>query len=127
MRFIAHDQRGGVLLLLILVIASVVSMAFLLMAQAGVDTFVGSQTQTDSQEVRAQLYGCLDETLIQFQKNEDFSATEISVGEESCEIAITTPESKQRQLVLSLTQGSITRSLTVLISLPPVTLISEEE
>ncbi len=124
---IQHNKKGGVLLLLILVLASVASIAFLLMARAGVDTFMGSQTQTDTQETRGQLYGCLDEALIQFQRDENFFATEISVGEESCDLEITTPLAGQRQLILFLTQGSITRSLSILITLPPVMVVSVEE
>ena len=116
---IQHQPRGAVLLLNILVMGVVSVAAAAVLARGSLDSYLDSATALSAWNTRAQVFGCLDEVMIQIKKNNDFSSETIFTGDATCTLTITTPGVGQRLIIVSLTENNITRQVTVLVALSP--------
>lgn len=121
------QPRGAVLLLNVLVIGMVCVVGAAILARGSFEGFLDSATSLSAWETRADVFGCIDEALIQIQKDNDFAPLNIYTGTATCALSVTTPISGQRSIVVSLTEGDITRTVTALVTLSPfaVTQITE--
>lgn len=119
--------RGAVLLLNILVMGAVSIMATAVLAHGSLSGFIDSNATLAAWNTRADVFGCIDEVLIQMKKNNNYTTTSVYGGTATCTIAITTPSSGHRSVVASLTEGTNTRKVTALVTLSPfaVTQITE--
>lgn len=119
--------RGAVLLLNILVMGSVSIMAAAVLAHGSLSGFIDSNATLAAWNTRADVFGCIDEALIQIKKNNSFAATSVYSGTATCTMAITTPSAGYRSVVATLTEGTNTRKATALVTLSPfaVTQITE--
>lgn len=116
---IQHQPRGAVLLLNVLVMGVVSVAAAAVLARGSLDSYLDSATALQAWNTRADDFGCLDEALIQIKKNNDFANPTIFTGDTTCTLAITTPGVGQRLVVVGLTEGTITRQVTALVTLSP--------
>jgi len=71
-----------------------------------------------SLETREHLMGCLEETLVNFKANSDFSESEIVTEPATCSLSISVA-GEARTIVLSLTEGNITRTVRSEIIVEP--------
>lgn len=119
--------RGAVLLLNILVIGTVSIMATAALARGSLSGFIESNAALNAWNTRADIFGCMDEMLIQIQKDNAFTTQSIYSGTATCTVSVTTPSAGTRSIVVSLTEGNNTRKATSLITLDPfaVTQITE--
>lgn len=114
-----NNQKGTVLFFTVLVLGTASAIALLALSRAGIDTFSDAEAQSRSLVVRENLFGCMDEVLIQFQVDPDFGETEIETVDAECDAVITTPLYGERDVVLTLTEGDVTRGVRVEFTLEP--------
>lgn len=121
------EQRGIALLFIVLIIGSVSLGSLAILARGSVNGFVDANNALTSLAVRAKVMGCLDETLIQLQKENGFAPATVATGSATCTLAVTTPLAGQRLLVLTLADQGFTRSVRANVTLSPfvVTQINE--
>ena len=109
------------LLLNILVMGVVSVAAAAVLARGSLDSYLDSATAFSAWNARADVFGCLDEALIQIKKNNDFLSETIFTGDATCTLMVTTPDVGQRSIIVSSTENNITRQVTVLVTLSPFT------
>lgn len=122
------QSRAGVAMLLNVLIMGTMSLIFAsVLARSSLDNFLDSNRALSALSTRADLFGCLDEAIIQLQKDNNYAATTVYVGDATCAMAITTPASGQRLISLSLTETDITRRVSATVTLSPfaVTQVTE--
>lgn len=122
-----NDQRGTILLLVMLVIAGASLTALLALSQSGIDALRTVVAEQDAAEERAVVFGCFDELLIQLTGNPNFSATTISMGDASCDVTITNTGGNNRALTITRTAQGITRRLEVDLAVDPVNVTAVRE
>lgn len=122
-----RDQKGGVLLFSVLMIglAAIAMMATL--ATAGINSFVDADQQVSATIVRTDLFGCVDELLLQLNEDPDVSPVSVSIPSATCSVALVNEGGDNRSADLSLTQGSITRSVHIEMIVNGVQLTSVRE
>ncbi|MEK9155466.1 MAG: hypothetical protein AAB839_02340 [Patescibacteria group bacterium] len=122
-----QHPRGAILLFNVLIMGITSIVAAAVLARGSFEGFLDSNDALATWNTRADILGCFDETLIQLKKNNDFSATTISIGHATCTLAIATPAAGQRTVTLTLTEGIITRKITATVTLGPyaVTQVTE--
>ena len=113
------QSRGAVLLLNVLVMGVISIAATAVLARGSLDSYLDSATALSAWNTRADVFGCLDEALIQIKKDNDFSGAVISTGEITCNLVITAPASGQRLIILGIEKGGNIRQLTALVTLDP--------
>ncbi len=119
--------KGAVLLFNVLVMGVVAVAAAAVLARGSLEGFFGSTDTLAAWNTRADVFGCIDEAIIQLKKDNNFSTVTLSTGTATCTISITTPGAGLRSVVASLTEGDVTRQATASITLSPfaVTQITE--
>lgn len=119
--------KGAVLLLNVLVVGMVSLVGAAILARGSFDGFLDSVDTATAWDTRADVFSCLDEAIIQIQKDNGFTAPTLFNGSATCTMTITTPASGQRSIIATLTEGKNTRKATVLVTLSPfaVTQITE--
>lgn len=120
-------QRGMTLLFVVLIMGSVSLGALAMLVRGSIHGLVDANDMRTAQIVRAKVAGCLDEVLIQLQKDEDFAPATVATGNATCTLAVTTPTSGQRLVVVALTEQGVTRSMRANVTLSPfaVTQVNE--
>lgn len=123
----SNPPRGAVLLLNVLVMGVVGIAAAAILARGSFESFLNSSDTLSAWNTRADVFGCLDEALIQIKKTNSFAPATLYSGTATCTMTITTPSSGLRTIVASLTEGNITRQVTASVTLSPfaVTQITE--
>lgn len=114
------NQHGIVLLLPMLVIAGASITALIALSQSGIDALRMVTEEEAAFEERTAVFGCLDELLIQFAGDANFSATTVSIGEASCDVVIANSGGNNRSLAISRQAQGVTRRLEVDLIVDPV-------
>jgi len=120
-------QRGMSLILPVLLLGITGISIFLVMAATTTGSIAAILPKNDATEARGYLFGCLDEYLVHLPSDPDFSPITISVFAEDCSAAVTEPVSGQKQIVLTVNNGVITRQLTALVQLSPLSILGITE
>ena len=107
------SQQGAVLLFTVLVVGFAAVALMSTLATAGFHSFVDSDQHVSSVEVRAALFGCLDEFLIELNEDPNLNPTLIETPDAACSATVVNEGGDNRSADLSLTQGNITRSVHV--------------
>jgi len=113
MRTVLKNEQGAVLLFTVLVIGLAAVSMMSILATAGFNGFADADQQVSSQEVRAKLFGCLDELLVQFNEDPDFSPSSINTLDATCSVAVVDEGGDNRSADISLTTNNFTRSLHI--------------
>lgn len=121
------DQGGMSLILPVLLLGVTGISIFLVMAAATVGSLASILPRNDAAEARGNLFGCLDEYLVHLPSDPVFSPTTISIFDQDCAVVISEPASGQKQIVLTIVNGVITRQLTALVQLSPLTILGITE
>lgn len=123
----SNSPTGAVLLLNVLILGTASLVLATVLARGSLDNFLDSSRSLSAMNTRADLLGCLDEAIIQLQKDNNYATTSVYVGDATCTMAITTPVSGQRLITLSLTETDITRRVSATVTLSPfaVTQVTE--
>lgn len=111
--------RGVILIYVVLILGSVSLAAMAMLARGGIHAFADSTEGSASFAVRSELLGCLDEVLIQLQKDDLYAPANVSTGYATCQLSMATPASGQRTATLTLTEGSVTRRVVAHVTLSP--------
>lgn len=119
-----HPPRGAVLLTLVLVLGVVGTATLFLLAQSNLSGVTGTNDQTKAAKVRAAVFGCLDEALIQLTKDTSYAPTTIVTPAATCASTITNLGGSSRRIQLSYEALGITRRITATISVSPVAVTS---
>lgn len=120
-------QRGMTLLFVVLIMGSVSLGALAMLVRGSINGLVDANDMRIAQSVRAKAAGCLDEVLIQLQKDNDFAPLTVATGDATCTLTVSTPTTGQRLVVVGLTDLGITRSMRASVTLSPfaVTQVNE--
>ncbi len=115
------------MLFIVLILGSVSLGALAVLVRGSINSFVDANETRIAQTVRAKASGCLEEVLIQLQKDNDFAPASVTTGDATCALTVTTPVAGQREVVVSLTDQSMTRSMRATVTLSPfaVTQVTE--
>lgn len=79
------------------------------LATAGINSFVDADQQVSATVVRAHLFGCVDELLLQLNEDPNLNPTSVTTPAVTCSVALVNEGGDNRSADISLTQGSITR------------------
>ncbi|MCR4311874.1 MAG: hypothetical protein NUV56_01185 [Candidatus Uhrbacteria bacterium] len=120
--------RGVILIYIVLILGGASLAATAMLARSGINAFADSSESAIAQTTRAEVFGCLDEVLIQLQKDNDFAQATVTTGFATCQLTVTTPTAGERTVTTTLTEGSITRRVLADVTLSPfaVTQVIEE-
>lgn len=83
------------------------------LATAGINSFVDADQQVSAAVVRTDLFGCVDELLLQLNDDPDMSPVSVSTPSATCSVVLVNEGGDNRSADLALTQGSITRSVHI--------------
>ncbi len=121
------DERGAILLFLMLVITGASLAALLALSLGGIDAFRTAVEEEGVFEEQAVVFGCFDELLIQLVGDPDFTTTSISIGSTSCDVLITNLGGTSRAITITRTNQNITRRLEVDLTVDPVVVTAVRE
>ncbi len=121
------DERGAILLFLMLVITGASLAALLALSLGGIDAFRTAVEEEGVFEEQAVVFGCFDELLIQLVGDPDFLTTSISIGSTSCDVLITNLGGTSRTITITRTNQNITRRLEVDLTVDPVVVTAVRE
>lgn len=111
------DQRGVILIFIVLVIGGIGLSISAMLTRTSLTNFLDANDALASAQVRAKVFGCLDEAIIQIQNNSSFAPATISTGSTTCTLSVT--GSTTKTVTVSLTEGTITRSVQATINTSP--------
>lgn len=123
----SRDQRGAVLFFIVLVLGAVSIGIFLILARMSLSGIIDVDEQERALEVRAGVFGCMDEVLIQLQANSDYSEISVTTDSVTCNVDIQTPQAGERDVFIDLTTGNITRSVRVDLTVEPIVVTQVKE
>jgi len=115
-----HPPRGAILLSLVLILGVVGTATLFLLAQSNLNGVLETHDQTKSAKVRAVVFGCLDEALIQFTKNPNYAPTSIVTPTATCTSTVTDLGGTSRRVELAYASLGITRKIRAQITVSPV-------
>ncbi len=115
------SPRGVAVLLNVLILGVTALMATAILARGSFEGFLDSADGLSAYSTRAKVMGCLDEALFQLKRNNNYAPTSIFIGSATCTSVVTTPSSGVRKFAISLTEGAITRRISVTITLSTFT------
>lgn len=108
-------------LVFVVVVLGIVGMgAALVLAQAGLANLAAHRYNQQAIVARTILYGCRDEVNAQFRHDTDFMGTSVTTSAGTCEVAITA-NVNDRAVVVTYTDGTLTKTLTYTIDLSTYT------
>lgn len=122
-----HHPRGVIVLFTVLVLGVVAISAATVLARASLEGYLDAVAAQQAWNTRAKVFGCIDESLIHLQADNDWAPVSVTIGSATCTIAVTTPSAGTRQLVASLSENNVTRQATAQVTLSPfaVTQVTE--
>jgi hypothetical protein len=122
------DEKGAVLLFTVLIVGLAAVGTFAILTRSAFDVVFDGEQQDDTQGVRGDLYVCLDELLLQFNIDSEYSTSTIDTAEAQCSVTITNMGGYVRYADIVLTEGDISRGLHVELTAIPiaVTAVSEQ-
>lgn len=94
--------------------------AALVLAQAGLSSLVAHRYNQQAMAARAILYSCHDEVNAQFRHDTDFAEISVTTTSGTCQVAITA-DVNDRSVVITYTDGTLTKTLTYTIDLSTYT------
>lgn len=97
------------------------------LATAGINSFVDADQQVSATVLRADLFGCVDELLIQLNEDPNLNPASVTTPSATCSVALVNEGGDNRSADLALTQGSITRSVHIEMIVNGVQLTSVRE
>lgn len=115
--------RGIILLFLVLLLGITGTAVVFMLAQVHIGAVGGAYEQGESAKVRAAVFGCLDEILIQFSKDPNYQTATVATATATCTSVITNLGGNNRQIRVTNTTSQIVRSLTATIQVSPVVVI----
>ncbi len=124
---IRDNENGTVLLFTVLIVGLASVAAFTILSRSAIDVFLDGEQQEDSQEVSADLYGCLDELLLQFNIDSEYNVTTIDTVDAQCSVTIADVGGYDRTADITLTKGDISRGLHVELTAIPIAVTSISE
>ena len=93
-------KNGMALLLMVLVLGSVSLGTLSALAISSLNSFMDANDLRTALAARSKVMGCLDETLIQLKKLNTYAPATVVSSNATCTLAVTTPVSGQRLLVV---------------------------
>ncbi|MFH1253104.1 MAG: hypothetical protein V1664_02105 [Candidatus Uhrbacteria bacterium] len=121
------SARGMSLILPVLILGAAGISTFLLLASNTAVSLTDIFSRQDSLQSREYLFGCLDEYLVHLPTNPDFSPTSLLVFDTVCTASVSEPVIGEKQIVLNVTKGVVTRQLTATVQLSPLSIIEITE
>lgn len=124
---VREHEQGAVLLFTVLVVGlSAVAMMSAL-ATAGFNSFIDSDQQVSAVSIRAHLFGCMDELLVQLNLDPDYSPATVSTVDAVCTVSVVNEGGDARSADLTLSEGNVTRSAHIEMTVNGVQLLSVSE
>ncbi len=112
------EPHGGALLLIVMALGTIALIAASMLSRFSIEEIGTVAEHNRSLETREHLMGCLEETLVNFKANPDFSESEIVTEPATCSLSVSIVGAA-RTIVLSLTEGNITRTVRSEIIVEP--------
>lgn len=122
-----NNQKGLSLILPVLLLGTIGISIFLVMAMTTLSSIASVLPKNDATQARVYLFNCLNEYLIHLPSDPNFSPATISINDKNCSAVVSEPSTGQKQIVLTTTNGVITRQMTALILLNPLKFLSITE
>jgi hypothetical protein len=122
-----EQQKGAVLFFLVLVLGAASLSIFIVLARANLTGIIDVDEQERAIAVRSDVFGCMDEVLIQLQADSSFSETTVTTDSITCNVDIQTPQAGERDVFIDLTAGNITRSVRIDLTVDPVVVTQVKE
>lgn len=108
----------------IMIMGTAALVGFLGLSRTTIGRIVDASQLVDATEVRAKTYGCLDEALIRLQADSNFADTEVTTGDATCAVTITTPTSGQRLIEVRYTENNLSYGLDVTVTEDDIDILS---
>ncbi|OGL64042.1 hypothetical protein A3C09_03155 [Candidatus Uhrbacteria bacterium RIFCSPHIGHO2_02_FULL_47_44] len=112
---VEQPRRGMILFLTLLILGVTATAVVLLLAQSSVNGFLSIDEQAKSEQVRSELFGCLDEVLIHFYADSNYSPTSVDLASYTC-VASVIANGTERTVTLTRTNSGLTRRVVVVLN-----------
>jgi len=125
--WLKKEPQGLSLILPVLLLGVAGIAVFLFLASSVSVSLAEILPKQDALKSREYLLGCLDEYLVHLNVDQSFSPTSMNFFDTACTSVVSDPVSGQKQIVLTMTKRSVTRQLTALVQLSPLSIIRISE
>lgn len=117
--------RGMILFFTLLILGVTATAIILLLSQGSVNGFLSLDEKSKSEQVRGELYGCLDEVLVHFAANPGYAPATINLAAYTCTLTVQS-NGDERTVTLTRTNGEITRRVVAVVqtNTTPITVSS---
>lgn len=117
--------RGMILFLTLLILGVTATAVILLLSQSSVNGFLSVDEKIKSDQVRAQVFGCLDEVLIQLSADASYNPATVDLATYTCDASIQT-NADERTVTLARVSQNITRRIVAVVNVGvlPITVSS---
>lgn len=121
----SQHPRGMILFFALLILGVTAASVILLLSQSSVNGYLSIDEKIKSEQVRAELYGCLDEALIHYAANPGYIPATITLASYTCS-ASALVSGDQRTVTISRTNLGITRRVVAVVNvnISPITISS---
>lgn len=121
----SQHPRGMILFFALLILGVTAASVILLLSQSSVSGYLSIDEKIKSEQVRAELYGCLDEVLIHYSANASYIPDVIDLASHTCS-ATALVNGDQRTVTVSRTNLGITRRVVAVVNvnITPITVSS---
>lgn len=122
------NPKGMILFLILLILGVTATTVVLILSQSSVNGFISIDEQTKSQQVRSELFGCLDEVLIQFAADSTYNPTTVDLATYTCSASVVSTVNQRTVTLTRVNQGVTRRLVSVLnVGVSPITVSSTLE
>ena len=108
----------------VMIMGTAALVGFLGLSRTTIGRIVDSNQQVLASAVRMKTYGCLDEALIQLQADANFADPDVTTGDATCTLTVTTPVAGQRLVQVRYTENNLSYGLDVVVTDDNVDILS---
>lgn len=121
----SHPPRGMILFFVLIILGVTATAVILLLSQSSLNGLTSANEKIQSVQARSEVFGCLDEVLIQFTGDANYSPTSVGMGAYTCTASVQS-NGTVRTVTLTRTNQNITRRViaTLDVSTSPFTVSS---
>ena len=122
-----HQQSGVTLIFVVLLLGIVALTASIVLLRVGIDHVAADIDRRDAQIARQGVYSCLEEVLIWYNVDTDYSESSIVTEVATCSASITSPTASTREATLTVIEGDAEYGIVASFDIDPIAVNSIQE
>ena len=122
-----HQQSGVTLIFVVLLLGTVALTASVVLLRVGIDHVSADIDRRDAHIARQGVYSCMEEMLIWFNVDTDYSESSIYTEVATCSVSITSPTADTRDAAITVMEGDVEYGIVANFDIDPVAVNSIQE